>query len=281
MNALDSRTIRRRVFRTAARKAVLPALCLFVVAGGLRTSTGDENPKGEWISLFDGKDLSGWTPKIKGCALGENYLETFRVEDGLLKVSYDKYTRFDGRFGHLFYKIPFSKYRLRVEYRFVGDQCPGGPAWAFRNSGAMIHCQDPKSMRKDQDFPVSIEVQYLGGDGRKPRSTGNVCTPGTNIEMEGKLATRHCVDSSSKTFHGDQWVTVEVESHGDGLMRHYVNGELVLEYEKPQLDPADGDARKLIAERKGRKLLEGGFIALQAESHPVEFRKVELMKLDQ
>ncbi|GAC1344332.1 MAG: DUF1080 domain-containing protein [Isosphaeraceae bacterium] len=264
----------------ALRRGFLTALCLLVCTGGFQASAGDDDKKGEWISLFDGKDLKGWTPKITGCDFGDNFNDTFRVENGVMKVSYDKYSKFDKRFGHLFYKTPFSKYRLRVEYRFVGDQCPGGPPWAFRNSGVMIHCQKPETMRKDQEFPVSIEVQYLGGDGKKTRSTGNVCTPGTNIVMGGKLITQHCIDSSSKTFHGDQWVTVEVESHGDGVMKHFVNGELVLEYEKPQLDPADADALKLIEERKGEKLLQGGYISLQAESHPVEFRKVEIMILE-
>ncbi|MBI3118397.1 MAG: DUF1080 domain-containing protein, partial [Candidatus Hydrogenedentes bacterium] len=118
----------------------------------------------KWVSLFNGKDLDGWTPKIKGYPLGENFGNTFRVEDGVLKVVYDAYEKFDGKFGHLFYKEPYSNYRLRVEYRFVGEQVPGGTSWAWRNSGAMLHCQDPKSMGQDQDFPVSIEVQFLGGD---------------------------------------------------------------------------------------------------------------------
>ena len=176
-------------------------------------------------------------------------------------------------------KTPFSNYVLRVEYRFVGKQTPGGPGWAFRNSGMMLHCQPPESMGKAQDFPVSIEVQLLGGDGQHPRSTANLCTPGTHVVMGGELITRHCTDSRSKTFHGDQWVTAEVEVHGNEKIIHRVNGETVLEYERPQLDPGDADAKKLI--RDGNTMLSGGYIALQAESHPVEFRKVELQRLAQ
>ncbi len=168
-----------------------------------------------------------------------------------MKVAYDKYPKFDGKFGHLFYKTPFSHYRLRIEYRFVGDQCRGGPGWALRNSGVMIHGQPPESMRKDQEFPVSIEVQFLGGNGRNKRSTANVCTPGTNIVMGGKLITEHCTDSKAKTYHGDQWVTVEAEVHGNGVIKHIVNGETVIEYEKAQLDdqrgrrpPADQERRQ-------------------------------------
>jgi hypothetical protein len=237
----------------------------------------DKSDEKGWIALFNGKDLDGWTPKIKGYPAGENYGETFRVEDGVLKVSYDKYEKFDGKFGHLFYKTPFSHYRLRVEYRFVGEQCPGGPSWAIRNSGAMIHGQTPESMGKDQEFPVSIEVQYLGGNGRDKRPTANVCTPGTNIVMGGKLITEHCTDSKSKTYHGDQWVTVEVEAHGNGVIKHIVNGETVLEYEKPQLDDREADARRLM--KNGDKMLYGGTISLQSESHPIEFRKVEILSL--
>ncbi len=251
---------------------VLSAFALTAIdaRGQVKTTEG-------WIALFNGKDLEGWTPKITGYVLGDNYADTFRVENGVLKVAYDKYPKFGGKFGHLFYKTPYSDYRLRIEYRFVGAQCPGGPGWAFRNSGVMIHGQPPESMRKDQEFPVSIEVQFLGGNGREKRSTGNVCTPGTNIVMGGKLITQHCTDSTSKTYHGDQWVTVEVEAHGNGIIKHIVNGETVLEYEKAQFDETDADARRLI--KNGDKMISGGSISLQAESHPIEFRKVEILPL--
>ena len=198
--------------------------------------------EGKWIALFNGKDLEGWTPKITGYEAGENYGDTFRVEDGVLKVSYDKYDDFGGRFGHLFYEQPFSNYRLRVEYRFVGDQCPGGPSWAIRNSGAMIHGQTPESMGKDQDFPVSIEVQFLGGGDAGERPTANLCTPGTNVVMDGELVTQALHQLDLADLRGDQWVTVEVVVHGGGVIQHNVNGETVIEYEQPQLDPNDADA---------------------------------------
>lgn len=264
-------------FRTLVKFAPL-AFCL--VLAGTHDAQGQEaaSEKG-WVSLFNGKDLEGWTPKITKSKSGENYANTFRVEDGVIKVSFDGYPKFDGRFGHLFSAKKYSNYRLRIEYRFVGDQCPGGPAWAIRNSGVMLHCQSPESMRTDQEFPVSVEVQFLGGDGKKPRSTANVCTPGTHIVMNDKLITQHCTDSKSKTYDGDQWVTVEVEVHGDGIIKHKVNGETVLTYEKTQYDEKDPDARALI--KGGDKRLREGYISLQSESHPVEFRKVEILELDE
>lgn len=234
--------------------------------------------KEKWISLFNGKDLDGWTPKIKGHKAGENFGDTFRVEDGVIKVGYEKYGPFDGRFGHLFYRDSFSHYRLRIEYRFVGEQANGGPGWAFRNSGVMLHGERPETMEVDQEFPASIEVQFLGGNGKDPRTTANLCTPGTHVVMGGELITRHCTNSKSKTYHGDQWVTVEIEVHGNKLIRHKIDGETVLEYTEPQLDEGDAHAKKL-AEKQG-KMLKSGTISLQSESHPIEFRKVELLKLD-
>ncbi len=233
-----------------------------------------------WISLFNGKDLEGWTAKIKGYPAGENFANTFRVEDGLLKVRYDGYDgAFRNRFGHLFYKTPFTNYILRVEYRFVGEQLPDGPGWAKRNSGAMIHGQTPESMGVSQNFPVSIEVQFLGGLGTGSRTTANLCTPGTNVERDGQLYTPHTLDSKSKTYHGDQWVTVEIEARGSRTLIHRIGGETVLAYDKPQYDPKDGDAQKLIAARNGELLIEGGTISLQSESSPCDFRKVEILPL--
>jgi hypothetical protein len=236
--------------------------------------------EGKWISLFNGKDLEGWTAKIRHQKPGVNWKDTFRVEDGILKVSYDQYEKFDDTFGHLFYNEPFSHYRLRVEYRFVGEQCPGGPGWAFRNNGLMLHGESPETMGIDQDFPASIEVQLLGGNGQDKRPTGNLCTPGTNVVKDGKLFLPHCTSSSAETYHGDQWVTIEVEVRGDGKIKHIMDGKTVLEYEQPQLDDRDAHSRKLIELAGGEKLLTGGTISLQAESHPTEFRKIEIMVLD-
>ena len=260
---------------TPARIAPLGLLALLAapVAAAPRPPQEDK-----WIPLFNGKDLKDWKIKIAGHELGDNYLDTFRVEDGILRVCYDKYTKFDNKFGHLFYKDELSNYRIRVEYRFVGEQTPGGPGWALRNSGIMIHGQAPETMTKDQSFPVSIEVQLLGGGGSGNRPTANLCTPGTHVVFDGKLYTPHIRNSTSKTYHGDQWVTVEVEARGN-TVKHLVEGEVVLSYTDPQLDEKDGDAQRLIKAGKDR-MLKGGTISLQAESHPVEFRKVEMMKLE-
>lgn len=235
----------------------------------------------EWIQLFNGRDLEGWTPRITGHEYGENFGDTFRVENGVLKVSYDEYESFDGRFGHLFYKEPFSHYRLRIEYRFVGEQLKGHPGdWAMRNSGVMFHSQSGSSMLRDQDFPICVEAQFLGGlsDGRD-RPTFNMCSPGSEIVYDGSIYPDHCLNSKSKTFHGDQWVQGELLVLGSGQITHYVDGEKVLEYALPQMG---GGAVNHFDPKQFRagELLDGGYIALQSESHPIEFRKVELLNLE-
>jgi len=250
---------------------------LLIVLSAFLLSGTPKEEKG-WIQLFNGKDLNDWTIKICGYDPGVNYNNTFRVEGGLLKVRYDQYETFKGEYGHLFYKNPYSRYKLRIEYRFVGEQVPGGEGWAYRNSGVMLHGQTPESMEKDQQFPTSIEVQFLGGNGKDERSTLNLCTPGTNVVMEGKLITDHCTNSSSKTYHGDQWVTAEIEVCGDSIIKHIIDGQVVLQYNQPQLDERDPTYNKLLP-ADGNKLLKSGTISLQAESHPVDFRKVELLNL--
>jgi hypothetical protein len=251
------------------------AMLLTSAASGLAQAAPDRK---EWIQLFNGKALEGWDVKIAGRDLNDNFGNTFRVEDGLLKVRYDGYDAFDSRFGHIFYRRAFSHYIVAVEYRFVGDQASGGPNWAVRNSGIMVHSQSAQSMGKDQDFPISIEVQLLGGMGSGERTTANLCTPGTHVVMDGRLFTPHCVNSRSRTYHGEQWVRVEVLVLGDSLVRHIVNGDTVLEYSKPQIGGGTVNQFDPAAKQDGRPLTEG-YIALQSESHPIDFRKVEILSL--
>lgn len=262
---------------THAPSTPLSRLALLLVVWTLWTSVACFAEAEEWQSIFNGKNLDGWNVKIRHHKLGDNFANTFRVADGVMQVRYDaeQYGEFKQRFGHIFYKTPCSHYRLRLEYRFVQQQVEGGPGWAVRNSGIMVHGQDPVTMTVDQDFPASIEVQLLGGDGENKRTTGNLCTPGTHVVMDGKLIKRHCTSSTSKTYHGDQWVKCEVEVRGSKLIRHIINGETVLAYQSPQLD----DATAKTLERTDNKLLDQGTISLQSESHPVDFRNIEIMLL--
>jgi Domain of Unknown Function (DUF1080) len=249
-------------------------LILFVFVSSVPTRQN----RPQWITLFNGKDLADWKIKIKDHPLNENSGNTFRIIDGKLRVDYDKYENFSKQFGHIFYKQSFSSYLLSVEYRFTGNQVNGGPTWAYRNSGVMIHAQSPESMEVNQDFPICIEVQFLGGNGKDERPTANLCTPGTHVVLNDKLLTDHCTLSASKTFHGEQWVRVDVLVLGDSIIKHIVQGDTVLVYKSPQIgggEITDYDPKQKI----DGKILTEGYIALQSESHPIEFRKAELFDL--
>jgi hypothetical protein len=252
-----------------------------LLAAALAVTSFTMADEAKWISLFNGKDLSGWTIKIAKHPLGENFANTFRIEDGILKVSYDGYEKFDQQYGHLFTNIAYSHYIVRMEYRFIGKMVPDAPKYVNLNSGVMLHAQPPQSMRLDQGFPSSLEMQFLADEGKGPRSTCNLCTPGTNVEMDGKLITQHIVKSSAPTFPAEEWVTVEAEVHGNDEIIHRVNGVEVLRYQRPQLDPTCKIAPASdLVDAGSNLMLSYGHIALQAEGQPVWFRNIELKSLE-
>lgn len=260
------------------RLYILPLLLLFLFSCNF-SKTKQKEDMGQWQDLFNGRDLEDWTVKIAKHELHDNYANTFRVADGMLQVRYDGYDTFDQQYGHIFYNTPFSHYLLRVEYRFVGEQANGGEGWALRNSGAMLHSQDPKTILKDQDFPISIEGQLLGGDGENERTTSNLCTPGTNVVMDGELFTPHCINSTSKTYHGEQWVTAEFLVLGDSIVHHIIERDTVLTYFKPQIGGGNVSPFDPQVKLDGTPL-KSGYISLQSESHPIDFRKVALFDLE-
>ena len=237
-----------------------------------------EDPK--WVPIFDGKSLDGWTPKISGYALGEDPLNTFRAQDGAIRVSYELYTDgFRKRFGHLAYRAPLKSYKLRFEYRLTGAPLPDVESWQQSNSGIMLHGQPPSTMTKDQSFPVSIEVQLLGAERSEPGPTANLCTPGTHVVIDGKLETTHCLNSTSPIIPNGRWTKIEILVDRAGNFTHFVDGRQVMHYGGAQYDPSDPDAKGLIASAGGQLRIEQGYIYLQSEGHPVEFRKLEMLAL--
>lgn len=250
------------------------SICVFATNFSFATSN-------KWQPLITNNSLEGWTPKFSNEPVGKNYKNTFQVKGNTLIVSYDDYETFDGKFGHLFFNQPYSDYRLRFEYRFTGEQTPGGPGWAFRNSGVMVHSQPPASMTPDQDFPASIEVQLLGQVGTKERPTGNVCTPGSHIVFNQTLEKEHCIRSSSKTYAGDGWVSAEIEVRNNSSIKHYIEGDLVMSYSAPQIDPDDPEVDTKGLVKNGNLAMKGGYFAFQAESHPVEFRNIQIMEIQE
>lgn len=235
--------------------------------------------KEKWIPLFNGKDLSNWTVKIFHHEVGENYGNTFRAEEGMIKVRYDQYDQFNNRYGHLFFNKPFSHFKLRFDYRFTGIWRADAPSYTKINSGIMYHSQDPKTILKEQDWPISVEMQLLGGlDDGLARPTGNMCSPGTDVVFKGRVDPRHCINSNSKTYYGDQWVHAELIVLGDSLVSHLINGDTVLQYSKPQIGGGVANGYNPALKIDG-KLLEKGFIALQSEGQEIDFKNIELLDL--
>jgi len=250
---------------------------LFLLGCGALTSQQTEDG---WETMFNGSDLSGWTTKIHHYEVGDNYGETFRAEDGMVKVRYDQYEgEFNDRFSHLYYNQPFSDFHLTMQYRFVGELYQGAPEYTMKNSGIMFHSQDPKTMLKEQDWPISVEMQFLAGiEEGIERPTGNMCSPGTDVVYEGKIDPRHCINSSSDTYFGDQWVTAELIVFHDSLVKHIINGKTVLQYTKPQIggEVANGYDPKI---KQDGKPLKEGLIALQSEGQPIDFRDIKIKNL--
>jgi len=235
----------------------------------------------EWTPLFNGVDLDGWTTKIHHYEVGDNHGETFRAEDGMIKVRYDQYQGdFNDRYGHLYYDRPYSHFHLSMEYRFVGEVHPGAPIFVVKNSGVMFHSQDPRTMPVEQDWPISVEMQFLAGITEGvDRPTGNMCSPGTDIVYEGQVDPRHCISSSSDTYYGDQWVKAELIVLADSLVTHIINGEPVLQYTKPTIGGGVANRYDPAIKIDGKALTEG-FIALQSEGQPIDFRNIRIKDLD-
>ncbi|MEO9892314.1 DUF1080 domain-containing protein [Aurantibacter sp.] len=237
----------------------------------------EEKSENEWTAIFNGKDLSGWTMKINGYPLAENFGNTFRVEDGILSIRYDEYgPELGERFGALFYDKVLTNYRLKVEYRFVGETAAGAPEWGYRDSGVQIHTQPPNTVKLNQRFPICLEYNLHGGNGVDERPLGAICGIGTHVEIDGVKSTSSCTPARvARTFHGDQWVIVEIDVN-EGKMKHFVNGEEIMSYSNPTYNPENEYAKAFI--KNGNDSVKSGYISFQSNSHPIDFRKIELLE---
>jgi len=267
---------------------LIPALAIILIMfscidskrNAAKTEKVSSETQENWQKLFNGKDLENWMVKIHHHELGDNYANTFRVKDSVIQVNYDGYKTFEERYGHLFYKEPFSSYHLKFKYRFTDQWMEDAPSYTYRNSGVMFHSQDPSSILKDQDWPISVEFQLLAREKNgEARPTGNMCSPGTEVFYKDEMDSRHCINSSSATYAWDQWVNAELIVYSDSLVIHKINGEKVLEYTKPQIGGGVANGYDPNIKTNGKALLEG-YIGLQAEGQGVEFKDLKIKKLD-
>ena len=247
-----------------------------ILFSAYKPNKNDGKNQNKWVSLFNEKNLDNWQIKIAGYKLGENFGNTFRVEDGILSIRYNQYDSFSNKFGAIYYDKKFSNYRLKVEYRFVGELTKGAPSWGLRDGGIQYHCQSPASVAVSQSFPVCLEYNLHGGNGKDERPVGEICTPGTSVEINGKKNESFCTPPLvKKTFHGDQWVTAEIEVR-NGVFRHFVNGAEIIQYKNPKFDPKHPQGKMMIV--NGDDAVKDGWISLQSNSHPMDFRKIEIME---
>lgn len=250
---------------------------VLIILMGACVSTQDR--KEEWVALFNGTDLDDWIVKIHHHEVNHNFGNTFRAEDGMIKVRYDQYDDFNDRFGHLYFKRPFSHFHLRLEYRFAGELQKGAPGYTLLNSGVMFHSQDPRSMPREQNWPISVEMQFLAGLGDgSPRPTGNMCSPGTEIVYAGEMYPGHCLNSSSKTYEKDVWVKAELIVWGDSIITHIIEGDTVLRYSRPTMGGGVVTGYDSAIWRPG-KPLRSGYIAFQSEGQPIDFRNIRIKEL--
>ncbi|HBH24075.1 MAG TPA: DUF1080 domain-containing protein [Cytophagales bacterium] len=256
----------------------MTAYFTIIFALSVLTACQQQKQEKKWTPIFNGENLDNWTIKISGSELHENFGNTFRVEDNMMKVRYDQYEQFGNRFGHIFYNTPQSNYRLRLKYRFMGEKMEDSPAWTLMNNGVMIHAQDPATMALVPDpldtamnfmdhFPVSVECQLLGQPEDKVEmvTTANICKVGSSFQVQGEVPEKNIFPSTIGRFPSGQWVNLELIVYSDSLVHHVVNRDTVATYTNLQL--ADGTP------------LTNGYIAFQSEAHPIDFKDVELMEL--
>ena len=260
--------------------AICSSFALSIGACAARTAESVAQPGAQgWVSLFNGRDLTNWLPKIYPHDVGVNFGDTFRAESGMIRVKYDKYGDFAGQYGHLHFMKPYSYFHLKFDYRHVGKMQPGAPSFTNMNSGVMFHSQDPRTMLKMQNWPISVEMQLYSslGDGR-PRPTGNMCSPGTEVVYQGRIDPRHCINSNAKTYPAGEWVRGELRVLGDSLVQHIIEGDTVLVYTKPHMKTGtvSGADPKIFID--GKPLTEG-YVSLQSEGQPVDFRNIQILDL--
>lgn len=218
-------------------------MTVFSVAVGLALGQGP-------ISLFNGKDLSGWHMDVPALDKDPEGTRPFVVRDG-------KLVSLGTPGGHLITDKSYSNYRLEVEYRFSAT--PG-------NCGVLVHASKPR--RLYDMFPQSMEVQMQSGDAGDFWCIGEDITvpdmearrgPKENWGIDGNKSRRikNLTDGSEKPV--GEWNQMRIDCTGDGSVRVWVNGDKV-------------NVGSGCTATKGQ-------IALQAEGSEVEFRKIVLEPL--
>ncbi|MGJ8643206.1 MAG: 3-keto-disaccharide hydrolase [Luteolibacter sp.] len=244
--------------------------------------------KGEWIKLFNGKDLTGWKVNT-GHSGDEESLEAneiFQVRDGVLRVYPGAENGSKQYNATLVHEKKWESYHLRVEYRW-GENKFQPRMEAERDSGVLFHIHS----EPEKVWPPSVELQLGDGKPGDVRVTGDLCLIGNSrgespseekkYSPESPMQIRGQKDPGEKrreirtkvVVHAEkpigEWNTVDLIVHGSEKAEFHVNGQLVNEVYGLKFRDGTGDW----------KLLDSGFIGLEAEWAQVEFRNVSIKPL--
>jgi hypothetical protein len=229
------------------------------------------------VKIFNGQDLTGWVPLIKKSAFNVNYQNTFRADPAnqIIRVTYEDYpdTDFDGRYGMLYYDKYLTDYRVRLTYRFREPQAQNPSQWGKNNTGLMLFGIDPRDVMGDPDFPPAIEIQLLGTPSTGGTNNANLCQPGgmwvSKLFGENNGSGNGCKASKSGPAPtAGEWVTIEAEVLVSGETKIYQHPETIT----PVLS--------ISGPMYNNQPVLGGYMAIQSESQPVEFKDIELKELN-
>jgi len=253
-------------------------------AGNLGDLTLTATSSDGWVNLFNGKDLTGWTPLIHLSKVGVNTDSTFRpdLENNGIRVSYDKLTgSFGGdqcKCGLLYYNKPLTNYRIRVTYRFFDPTVSNAPSWGKNNSGLMIFGIDPTKVTGDPIYPPIIEIQILGTPSGGGSTNANECemrqfvnptVTATHTGTCGNNKDSKAPGSGKTAPAAGVWTTLEADVHITGDTKVYqwpdtTNAVLIMS--KPMY---------------GTQAVTSGYLAIQSEGQPIVFKDILLKELPQ
>ena len=207
------------------------ALCTLLALTSLIAATPLKAEDG-WISMFNGKDLTGWKSN-------EEVPGVFTVENGELKVS--------GGRAHLFYMgtdgaAKFKNFEVKAKVKTT----PGS------NSGFYFHTEYQDKNWPDKGFECQVNSTHTD-----PKKTGSLygvvnilaLAPGQAEPQGGKHIK---VDKAPST--DGEWFDYHITVKGN-VITLQVNGQTTVEWTQPEsFDPA-----KELKNMPGRKLGEGTF----------------------
>ena len=234
------------------------------------------------IALFNGKNLDGWYPYLKGHGKGENPGSVVSVEDGMLHIAGDER-------GCLSTEKAYANYRMVVEFKW-GEQGYGDREGKALDCGFQIHATG-----EEQGFrglwKYALAAQMIEG------GTGDILVLGDNTDAY-QATVKAAAEQQSGCWVYDPEGTPQTITFGrinwwgrDADWKDEQGYRGANDLEKPVGEwnrfevVADGDTLTLwLNGTKVNAIYDvaptAGQIQIQIEGGEVWFRKIDLMPLD-